>query len=67
MHKRTHTEVDDKTVLLSGIKKNLLRRINPIYNLRFDKLGRAKEYFNDKRLLKSPSKRREISSYDVTK
>jgi hypothetical protein len=66
VHSHTHTEVDDKTVLLSGIKKNLLRRINPIFNLRYDKLAKAREYFNDKRLLKSPSKRREISSYDVS-
>jgi hypothetical protein len=35
-------------VLLSGMKENLLRRIHPVFNVRFDKLDEAKKYFRKK-------------------
>ena len=33
------------TTLLGGILDNKLRRIHPIYNVRFDYLERAKEFY----------------------
>ena len=65
-HSHTHTDVDDKTVLLSDVKQNLLRRIHPIFNVRYDKLAKAKAYYEHIRLQKSPKKKREVSDMDVT-
>jgi hypothetical protein len=39
---------EDKTVLLGGVLDNRLRRINPIYNVRYDYLARAKAFFRKK-------------------
>ena len=36
---------DDKSVLLAGVLNNRLRRINPIFNVRYDYLAKAKAYF----------------------
>lgn len=38
----------DHQVLLSGITKNSLTRINPIYNARFDKVEKARKFFKEK-------------------
>lgn len=37
-----------KTILLAGEGNNKLRRINPVFNVRYDFLARAKAYFRDK-------------------
>ena len=34
--------------MLSECSKNSLTRTNPIYNARFDKVQRAKDYFREK-------------------
>jgi len=36
---------ESKTVLLGGMMDNLLRRIHPIFNVRYDHLARAKSFF----------------------
>ena len=47
----------DHQVLLSGIMNNSLPRINPIYNGRFDKIHKAREYFENKvKVLKEQGK-----------
>jgi prenyltransferase beta subunit len=38
-----------KTVMLGGILENRLRRIHPIFNVRYDYLARAKAYFRTKK------------------
>jgi len=38
----------DQQVLLGGVANNALYRINPIYNGRFDKIQKAKDYFKTK-------------------
>ena len=48
-----------KSVLLAGIEDNQLRRIHPVFNVRYDKLAKAKDYYYEKRMLTSPSKRKE--------
>ena len=35
----------DHQVLLSGVLNNCLPRINPVYNGRFDKIQKAKQFF----------------------
>ena len=53
------SEFENKTVLLSGMKQNALRRIHPIFNVRYDKLEKAKLHYYEMRMLSSPSKRKE--------
>jgi hypothetical protein len=45
----TKEEDPNHTVLLSGVLNNAIVRINPIYNARFDKVHKAREYFRKKK------------------
>ena len=38
----------NKTIHLAGNDKNKLRRINPVFNVRYDLLAKARAYFRDK-------------------
>lgn len=40
----------DKEVLLGGIERNRVRRVHPVYNVRYDYVAKAKKYFKDKKL-----------------
>ena len=35
--------------MLAGVEKNRLRRINPVFNVRYDLLAKAKAYFRGKK------------------
>jgi len=39
----------EKTSLLNGLLNNKLRRIHPIYNVRYDLLSKARNYFRNKK------------------
>jgi hypothetical protein len=41
-------EERDHCVLLGWVRENSLVRINPIYNGRFDRVEKAKEFFKNK-------------------
>jgi prenyltransferase beta subunit len=41
----TTEEDPNHSVLISGVMNNSIVRINPIYNARFDKVHKAREYF----------------------
>mmetsp|Transcript_2801 Transcript_2801/g.2625 ORF Transcript_2801/g.2625 Transcript_2801/m.2625 type:complete len:152 (+) Transcript_2801:963-1418(+) len=58
-HKGSKQEPQDKTILLSGLYSNLLRRMNPIFNVRYDKLAKAKHYYYEKKMLTSPARGKE--------
>jgi hypothetical protein len=36
---------EDHTLILGGMIDNKLRRVNPVFNVRYDYLARAKAYF----------------------
>ena len=42
------TDPSEKGVFLAKNTSNRVRRINPIFNVRYDYLARAKSYFNQK-------------------
>ena len=42
---KNNSDKKDHEILLSGNQKNILTRINPIYNGRFDKIEKARTYF----------------------
>jgi hypothetical protein len=36
---------EDKSLVLGGLVDNQLRRVNPVFNVRYDYLAKAKAYF----------------------
>ena len=43
----SEAEQKGKTALLGGVEGNLLRRINSVYNARFDYVEKARSYFRE--------------------
>ena len=49
-------QISEKTCLLGGIERNLVRRINPVFNVRYDYVAKAKAYFREKDALAHKAK-----------